>query len=139
MRNKVEKANNFLKEVIYRDLDYKPCSNKYGTIANVSQDEETISIRTNNLFSTQYGYGMMVGNNKVVWLRSFNVSDHYFYTTVVLTKKYFNVKDYDFQSKSISTVNGDITSNFYFENDENWETMLAAAREQEAYELPEEE
>lgn len=131
-RNKIYKANKWERENVYQNLDLKNASNKYDSITNVSEDEQTISIRTSNLFKTRYGYGLMVGNNKVVWLKDFNVCEHdwYDYTVAVLIKKYFTVKDYDFKSKDIRTVDGDATSNFTFDAENTWESLVEIAKEQ---------
>lgn len=100
-------------------------SNKYLSTKNRINNDETkaiIRIADVHIFKTQYGYGLIIDANHIVWLKEWQVSDNWFGIEILLDKNYFNVKE---SKKEFSD---------FFVDDENsmnsWEKVLDVARAQ---------
>ena len=86
----------------YGGLNARRTSNKYITMDRVSDDESRIVVKVadEHLISTRYGYGLVLDDRHVVWLKNENVSQNYYGNEVVLNKQYFNVKTWgDFSDR----------------------------------------
>lgn len=106
----------------FGDLEYFQSSNHYMKMKRFNQDKTKIVVKIagSHLFKTKYGYGLILDENHVQWLKSWQVSENYYGTEVLLYKEYWCPKEY---------------GNFedFFENKENllFETWVSAAEEQE--------
>lgn len=109
-------------EFRFAGLDYKECSNKYFTMNRVNQDETKIVVKISDshLLKTRYGYGLILDDKHVVFLKDWQVSNNYFGIEVLLTKEYFNVKEW-----------GDFSEFGADEANLKWETWLEAAKAQD--------
>lgn len=129
---------------MYDGLGFEEASNKYCEITKRVNDDETkvlINISSNQVFLTQYGYGLMVGKTKVVWLKSWQVISvaDWFKTDmtrgcyqVMLNKEYYNVKD---STREFNIEVGDCASDSEFEKVNgyhSWEDMVDTAKRQES-------
>lgn len=130
---------------MYEGLGFDEASNKYCEITKRVNDDETkvvVNISSKQVFRTQYGYGLIVGKDKVVWLKSWQVLvvADWFATEmtrgnyqVMLNKEYYNVKQ---SSREFEGINvGDCESDSKFEKENgyhSWEDMVDIAKRQEA-------
>jgi hypothetical protein len=83
-------------------LDARRTTNKYITMNRVSDDGEKIvvNVADEHLIETRYGYGLILDDSHVVWLKDNQVSQNYYGNEVILNKKYFNPKKWgDFSNK----------------------------------------
>lgn len=89
---KKEDFNNFR----FDGLDWRQASNNYLTMERVSKDENKIVVKTagQHLIETKYGYALILDRTHVVFLKSWQVSSNYFGNEVLLTREYFNVKEW---------------------------------------------
>lgn len=83
-------------EFRFAGLDFKSASNKYWTMNRVNADETKIVVRVGKsmLQPTRYGYALILDNKHVVFIKDWQVSINYFGCEVLLTKEYFNVKEW---------------------------------------------
>lgn len=89
----------------YGGLNAYRRSNKYITMNRVSSDENRIVVKVgeDHLITTQYGYGLILDDSHVVFLKTQNVSKNWYGNEVILNKQYFNVKKWgDFSDRFIS-------------------------------------
>lgn len=77
-------------------LNWRQSSNEYLTMERVSEDENKIVVKVapEHLMRTKYGYALILDYSHVVFLRSWQVSDNYYGTEVMLTRDFFNVKEW---------------------------------------------
>ena len=82
-------------EYRFEGLNYRSASNKYWTMNRVNDDETKIVVKVADchLFETMYGYGLIIDEKHVVWLKSWAVSSNWYGNEVMLDKAYFNVKE----------------------------------------------
>lgn len=135
--------NEFQTGFLFKGLNPKDVSNKYSSCDRVSADEDKVCVlvSTSQLFSTKYGYGLIVGHDKVVWLKSWQVLESNWFTPsgmreVVLTKEYYTVKQSSKEFEDIMV--GDCESDSEFEKANgfhSWEDMVARAKAQTEYEV----
>lgn len=92
MSGRKESFNNFR----FEGLKAVQSSNKYLTMNRVSEDETKIVVKVADemVFATKYGYGLILDDKHVVFLKSWQVSDNYYGTEVLLNREYFNVKEW---------------------------------------------
>ena len=102
-------------------LNKRRASNQYWTMNRVSEDESKIVVKVadEHLLETRYGYALILDRNHVVFVKDWQVSKNYFGNEVVLTKEYFNVKEWG-------------TFNDFCENEEvlSWKHWLEIAKNQ---------
>lgn len=107
----------------FEGLNWKAASNKYLTMNRTNEDDTRIVVKVaeSHLLKTRYGYGLILDCNHIVWLKDWQVSDNYYGIEVLLTKEYFNVKEWG------------AFDEFGEEPDSlNWETWVHTAKEQDA-------
>lgn len=131
-------ANKFEKEFLFKGLRPTQESRKYWECNRVSDEEDkvVVNISRSSIFQTKYGYGLIVGQTKVVWVKSWQVLEENWYTPsgtkdVVLTKDYYKVVDSTREFSDISV--GDCASDSEFEKANgyhSWEDMVSIARAQ---------
>lgn len=104
-------------------LNWRQSSNEYVTMERVSDDENKIVVEVapEHLIRTKYGYALILDYSHVVFLKSWQVSDNYFATEVMLTREFFNVKEWGEHEAF-----GDEPENL------NYNTWLETAKEQNA-------
>lgn len=83
-------------EFRFAGLDFKSASNKYWTMKRVNADESKIVVKVDEsmLQPTRYGYALILDNKHVVFIKDWQVNINYFGCEVLLTKEYFNVKEW---------------------------------------------
>lgn len=110
-------------EFRFAGLNYRDKSNKYYTMNRVSDDENKIVVKVadEHLLQTKYGFALILDCSHVVFIKDWQVDKNYYGNEVLLTKEYFNVKEW-----------GDFTD--FGEEPENlkWETWLETAKEQDS-------
>lgn len=118
-------------EWLLGDLEYRKISNNYVTCKrfNETKDKIIVKVAGSHLFETQYGYGLILDARHLVFLKSWQVNSNYYGNEVLLSKKYFNVKE--------STKEFDE----FFEDEEalKWEYWLESAKMQENYQEKDED
>lgn len=111
-------------EFRFAGLNMRDKSNKYLTMDRVSADETKIVVKVadSHILPTKYGYALILDENHVVFLKSWQVSSNYFGNEVLLNKEFFQVKEW-----------GDF-SNEFGSNEENliWDTWVEIAKDQDA-------
>lgn len=116
----VQKKKSF-NDFRFDGLNKRRESNKYWTMDRVNESEDRIVIRVadEHLLETRYGYALILDRNHVVFVKDWQVSINYFGNEVVLSKDYFNIKEWG-------------TFNDFFENEEalDWKYWLEAAKNQ---------
>ena len=92
MSNKKRDFNNYR----FEGLNWKEKSNKYMTMNRVSEDEDkvVISVSTDSLIKTRYGYAFILDRTHVVFLKDWQVDMNYFANEVLLNRDFFNVKEW---------------------------------------------
>ena len=77
-------------------LHHTSQSNKYFTMNRVSDDENKIVVKVaeTSVLKTKYGYALILDFNHVVFLKQWQVSDNWYGTEVLLSREYFNVKEW---------------------------------------------
>lgn len=144
LKSQKQKSLDFYSNM-YEGLGFGEASNKYCEITKrVSDDEQKIIINvdSNQIFSTQYGYGLKVGKNHVVWLKNWQVIDvaDWFRTSltsgrqVLLNKDFYIVKESTREFDNIEV--GDCASDSEFEKQNKyhgWEDMVNVAKAQQKY------
>lgn len=106
----------------FQGLNARKKSNKYLTMNRVSEDGNKIVVKVadSHLLETKYGHALILDRNHVVFIKNWQVSENYFGNEVLLTKEYFNVKEWgDFEDFDDEPQNL------------NFETWLNVAMEQE--------
>lgn len=80
----------------FAGLNWRQQSNKYLTMDRVSEDETKIVVKVADahLSETKYGYALILDYSHVVFLKSWQVSKNYYGNEVLLTKEFFNVKEW---------------------------------------------
>lgn len=83
-------------EFRFEGLDPKQKSNKYVTMKRVSDDNNKIVVRVgeSHLQPTRYGYALILDNKHVVFLKTWQVSENYFANEVILSREYFDVREW---------------------------------------------
>lgn len=83
-------------EYRFAGLDFKSASNKYWTMKRVNADESKIVVKVaeSMLQPTRYGYALILDDKHVVFIKDWQVNINYFGCEVLLTKEYFNVKEW---------------------------------------------
>lgn len=83
-------------EFRFEGMNARPASNKYLTMNRVSEDGNKIVVKVaeNQLIPTKYGYALILDRTHVVFIKSWAVSSNWYGTEVLLTKEYFNVKEW---------------------------------------------
>lgn len=97
-------------------------SNNYYTMKRVSDDEKKIMVAVgiDHLVKTKYGYALVLDRTHVVFIKDWQVDINFFNNEVILTKEYFNVKEWG-------------EHDFFSDNEEalNWEYWLNGAKAQD--------
>ena len=83
-------------EYRFAGLDFKSASNKYWTMKRVNADETKIVVKVDEsmIQPTRYGYALILDEKHVVFIKDWQVNINYFGCEVLLTKEYFNVKEW---------------------------------------------
>ena len=107
----------------FRDLNYKSASNKYFTMNRVSKNEDRIVVKVadEHLINTKYGYALILDRTHVIFLKEWAVSRNFYGNEVLITKDFFNVKEF-----------GEFDDFFENENDLTFDSWLQVAKEQQA-------
>lgn len=110
-------------EFRFAGLNYRDKSNKYFTMDRVSADKNKIVVKVadEHLLPTKYGFALILDCSHVVFIKDWQVDRNYYGNEVMLTKEYFNVKEW-----------GDFSD--FGEEPENlkWDTWLDTAKEQDS-------
>ena len=117
--SKKAEFNNFR----FDGLNPKDISNKYITMDRVSADRNKIVVKvdSSHLLETKYGYALILDQNHVVFLKSWQVSQNYFGNEVLLNREYWNVKEW-----------GDFSDEFDEEEENyNFDAWLSVAKMQD--------
>jgi hypothetical protein len=87
-----EQFNNFR----FAGLDYKEASNKYFTMKRVNAEQTKIVVKVapDHLVKTKFGYALILDKTHVVFIKDWQVNNNFYGTEVILTKEYFNVKEW---------------------------------------------
>lgn len=112
-------------EYRFGGLDLRNKSNKYFTMNRVNEEETKIVVKVSDshLLKTKYGFALILDCNHVVFIKDWQVDQNYYGNEVLLTKEYFNVKEW-----------GDFSDEFdSIEENLCWETWLNTAKEQDAF------
>lgn len=106
----------------FQGLNYQSYSNKYYTMNRVNDTEDKIVVKVADahLIPTRYGYALILDRTHVVFLKDWAVSRNWFGNEVLLTKEYFNVKEW-----------GDHEDFADDEKNLDWNTWLEVAKEQQ--------
>lgn len=108
----------------FSGLDYRELSNKYYTMSRISEDGNKIVVRVgeNHILQTKFGWALILDQYHVVFLKSWQVSQNYFGTEVLLNRDFWNVKKW-----------GNFETNFLGENEKlhNFDYWLETAKMQE--------
>lgn len=114
----------------FEGLDPKIATNKYLYMNRVNADETKVIVRFSKeqVFKTSYGYGFIVGQNHIVWLKDWQVEDNYYSQAfdayeILLNKEFYNVKD---ATKPFDDIYVDNDKGFY-----DWDDIVAIAKEQQ--------
>ena len=67
-------------------------SNKYYEMDRVAADRVVVKVGEESVFKSQYGYGLILDDSHVCWLKDWQVSESYYGTEVLITEKYFQAK-----------------------------------------------
>ena len=106
----------------FEGLNYKNASNKYWTMNRINETEDRIIVKvaSEHLIQTRFGYALILDKTHVVFLKEWAVSCNWFGNEVLLTKQYFNVKEWG-------------EHNEFEENEENlsWNAWIKVAKEQQ--------
>lgn len=96
MARKESKKKQSFNEFRFAGLNYRQQTNKYLTMERVSEDETKVVVKVsdNHIFTTKYGYGLILNMNHVIFLKDWQVSYNYYGTEVLLDKKYFTPKEW---------------------------------------------
>lgn len=83
-------------EFRFGGLNYRSTSNKYFTMDRVNEDFDKVVIKTDDshLIETKYGYAFILDRTHVVFLKDWQVSRNFYGNEVLLTREYFNVKEW---------------------------------------------
>jgi hypothetical protein len=122
--------SDFLKKVKEQNKErffpnYKNLSNKYFTFDHYINDDELVIV-TNNIITVKGNPVLVVGNNKVVYLKDFCINPVHNYDhginayAVILKREYFKVY----------TFKNDIEG-FDFEKEESFDDFVTLAKEQD--------
>lgn len=110
-------------EYRFEGLNHSQYSNKYMTMNRVNADETKVVVRVADchLFETKYGYGLILDEKHVLWMKDWQVSENWYGNEVLLNKEYFNVKE------------SNRTFDDFDENDEalTWEHWVEVAKSQQ--------
>lgn len=90
------KMTNDFNDFRFKDLNYKQYSNNYFTMDRLNKDLSKIIIKVSDehLIQTQFGYAFILDRTHVVFLKNWQVSQNYYGNEVLLTKEYFNIKEW---------------------------------------------
>lgn len=143
MKSRKQNNVNFYAGIL-EGLGFREASNKYIEVTKRVNEDETkilVNVSARQVFKTQYGYGLIVGSDKVVWLKNWQVMivADWWQTgmtkgcyQVLLNKDYYTVKDSTRTFEGIAV--GDCESDSEFEKANgfhSWEDMVAIAKAQE--------
>ena len=102
-------------------------SNKYFTFKRY-KDDDNVTIVTNNIIQLGEYYVLLVGENKGVWLKDWQVKEcrvgqqtYMPAFTVKLSRQYFTVKD----------ITSPKCNDFFFEKEETFDDMVTLAKAQD--------
>lgn len=97
MKNMSNRKKNF-NEFRFNGLNFRQETNKYMTMNRVSADKNKIVVKTgaNHLFKSRYGYGLIVDEHSVVWLKEWQVNSNWYTeeddsVEIVLDRKFWKV------------------------------------------------
>ena len=108
----------------FNELNARDYSNKYMTMDRVNADETKIVVKVadSHIFSTKYGYALILDDKHVVFIKDWQVNSNYYGIEVLLTKEYFNVKEW-----------GDFPEFDSEPNNLEWSTWVAIAKDQDNF------
>ena len=81
----------------FAGLEYESASNKYFDIKNrISEDKEKciVKVEPTNLIKTRFGYALILDRTRVQFLKDWQVSENFYGSFVLLTKKYWQPKSW---------------------------------------------
>ena len=114
----------------FKGLEPKIASNKYLHMNRVSADKSKIVVRfgTAHIFRTEYGFGFIVGQNHIVWLKNWQVdfnwyADAFDACEIVLDKQFYNPKE---ANKPFDEISVDNELGYY-----TWDELVEIAEEQD--------
>lgn len=113
MSNKKKEFNNFR----FAELNWYEASNKYISMNRVSEDENKIVVKvgSSHLLQTKFGYALILDESHVVFLKSWQVSENYFGNEVLLTREFFNVKEWGDFSLEFSSIPENLSFDHWLE------------------------
>ena len=88
-------ANGFL-DNMFGDLGIHRISNNYFSMSHINEAGTKIIVRVakEQVFKTKYGYGLILDQNHVQFLKSWAVNDNWYGTYIMLEKQYFTPKQW---------------------------------------------
>lgn len=102
---KMSKKEREFNDFRFEGLEWSEQSNKYLTMKRVSKDENRIVVKVGDahLIQTRFGYALILDRTRVIFLKDWQVSRNYYGNEILLTREYFNVKEWgehnDFEDK----------------------------------------
>lgn len=97
----IKKVSKKAKKTSFNDfrfggLNKRRASNQYWTMDRVSEIEDRIVVKVEDehLLETRYGYALILDKTHVVFVKDWQVSMNWFGNEVLLTKEYFNIKEW---------------------------------------------
>ena len=61
---------------------------------NSEETKIVVNVGSHHLQKTKYGYALILDEKHVIFVKNWQVSQNYFGNEVLLTKEYFNVKEW---------------------------------------------
>lgn len=118
----VSRAHSDFFEKTFDGLYQHSTTGEYMSMSRVSNDKTKIVVNVANehLVKTKYGWGLILDEKHVVWLKNWQVNENWYGNEVLLNKAYFNVKEWGHHEAF-----GSEPQNL------KWKTWLDTAREQQ--------
>lgn len=112
--SKKQKAFN---EFRFEGLNVREHSNKYIELDRVNKEETKIivTVSENHIKPTKYGYMLILDVNHVVFLKDWQVDINWYGVQVLLTKEYFNAKEFGCWEDFWEAEDGQLEWNYWLE------------------------
>ena len=100
---------------LFEGLNVRKLSNQYLTCERVSDDESKICIKVapDNIIKTKYGYALILDQTHVVFLKEWAVNDNWYGIEVIMSKQYFNVKEWGVHPDFFPSDGEELTWDYY--------------------------
>ena len=110
----------------FYDLDYYEVSTKYFTMNRINEDETklVVNVADSHLFSTKFGWGLVLDRLHVLYLKEWQVDRNFFGNEVLLNKAFFKPRQ-GWEQEGFGDNPDALT----------WEYWLGVAKVQEGHEV----